>query len=221
MSEHSGFRADGDPKDRGRLPLRGQRRPSSSSAPASRLMRTLRSCTPGRIRNARTLRLAVGKHKRVMQKRASARRTSRRCAPATNADCTPAQKSKASPRGRASHKSRAVHAGPAGGAPPQGMRAARLPKVKSFAPRRASHKIRAVHAGPVGGAPPRRMQAARLPKVKSFAPRAGLPQKQGSARRAFRRRAPAANAGCTSAQSQKLRPEGGPPTKAGRCTPEL
>ena len=60
MSEHSGYGADGDPKDRGRLPLRGQRRPCSSSAPASRLMRTLRSCTPGRIRKRANLTAGAG-----------------------------------------------------------------------------------------------------------------------------------------------------------------
>ena len=102
--------------------------------------------------------------------------------PAANAGRRPAQKAKASPRGR--------------GLPPQ----------------RQNHPTREHTALPCGRRAPRRCRPQACPKGQSFAPRSGLPQKPNpnpTAHRSIcRRRAPAANAGCKPARKAKASPRG-------------
>ncbi len=90
-------------------------------------------------------------------------------------------------------------------------------KAKSFAPRAGllleSHS--AHRAAFCGRRDPRRMRARSQLKSKSFAPRAGLLQErpQRAPSRLLWEPRPAANASSQPAQKQKLRPEGGAPTK--------
>ena len=96
---------------------------------------------------------------------------------------------------------------------PRRMAPARCPK--SFAPGRASHKAgRALGAVSCGRRDPRRMAPTRC--WRSFAPRSGLPQSGACAGCCFLWEArPVANG--ASSVPEKLRPEVGAPTKAGRA----
>ena len=138
---------------------------------------------------------------------------------------------KASPRGRGSRRKQTLTAiactDPRLWEPrPRGESKLPAGAERKASPRgRASHKEKKAHShslhGPalVGAAPPRRKQTPCRRRAKSFAPRPGLPQRKQKLAAIARtdpllwEPRPRGESNLLPAQSEKLRPEVGPPTK--------